>query len=184
MQRPKVFGVGFHKTGTKSLGAALTHLGYRTCGPMWTQQERLGETVVQQALALVPQYDAFQDNPWPLLFRELDAHFPGSRFVLTVCPPDEWIARMVRYFGTKDSPMRRWIYGEGAGRPAGNEEIYKQRFEAHNRAVQAHFRDRPDQLLVMPLIAEPRWRPLCRFLRAEEPKGRAFPHKNMTQDPG
>lgn len=181
MQRPKVFGVGFHKTGTKSLGTALTLLGYRTCGPMWTQDVQTHDSLLQQALAVVPDYDAFQDNPWPLLFRELDAHFPGSRFILTVCPTEEWVARAVRYFGTKDSPMRRLIYGEQAGTPVGNEEIYRQRFDAHNRAVQAHFRDRPDQLLVMPLIHAPEWGPLCRFLKEDEPKGQAFPHKNRTR---
>ncbi len=28
-RRPKVFGIGFHKTGTTSLGRALRALGYR-----------------------------------------------------------------------------------------------------------------------------------------------------------
>ncbi|MYB38984.1 MAG: hypothetical protein F4Y26_16695 [Gammaproteobacteria bacterium] len=31
---PKVFEIGFDKTGTKSLGAALGILGYRVCGPV------------------------------------------------------------------------------------------------------------------------------------------------------
>jgi len=28
----KIFGIGFHKTGTHSLGAALEILEYKTCG--------------------------------------------------------------------------------------------------------------------------------------------------------
>ena len=30
----KVFCIGFHKTGTSSLGAALKILGYKVCGPV------------------------------------------------------------------------------------------------------------------------------------------------------
>ena len=180
MKRQKVFGVGFHKTGTKSLGSALETLGYRTCGPMWTKEPAIGDTVLERARSLVPKYDAFQDNPWPLLFREMDADFPDSKFVLTICPSDEWIARCMRFFGTRNTAMRRWIYGDDAGSPIGNEAAYVARYEAHNHEVQAHFAERPDQLLVMPLIAEPRWEPLCAFLGLDVPTGQAFPHKNKN----
>jgi hypothetical protein len=176
MHRRKVFGIGFHKTGTKSLGAALDILGYRTCGPFGTQDADIAETALARAVALVSQYDAFQDNPWPLLFKELDTRFPDSRFILTICPSDEWIERAVRYFGTKETPMRRWIYG--AGSPIGHERQYVACFEAHTKAVMSHFQSRHDQLLVMPLIAEPKWQPLCAFLGMNIPQDQPFPHKN------
>lgn len=178
MTKKKVFGIGFHKTGTKSLGAALERLGYRTCGPRWAQQDDIAETALPRALAEVPLFDAFQDNPWPILFRELDHHFPDSKFILTLSPTEDWIARAIKYFGAKQTPMRHWIYG--AGSPLGNEQTYIDRYEAHNRAVQAHFRTRPDQLLVMPLITTPQWEPLCDFLGVETPVGQPFPHKNRT----
>lgn len=179
MAKKKVFGIGFHKTGTKSLGAALEILGYRTCGPRWAKQDDIADTALQRALAEVPLFDAFQDNPWPILFRELDQQFPDSKFILTVSPTDEWIARALRYFGTKQTPMRQWIYG--AASPIGNEQVYIGRYETHNKDVQEHFRTRPDQLLVMPLITDPSWEPLCTFLDLKMPEGQTFPHKNRTR---
>lgn len=178
MKNTKVFGIGFHKTGTKSLGAALEVLGYRTCGPVGAQDPDIAQTALSKARGLVPKYDAFQDNPWPVLFRELDREVPDSKFILTICPEDEWLARVVRYFGPKETPMRRWIYGTGS--PVGHEKTYQARFSAHNRAVMDHFRDRPSQLLVLPLIADPQWAPLCAFLGEDVPDHTPFPHKNKA----
>ena len=177
-QRPKVFGVGFHKTGTKSLSAALTTLGYRVTGPNWTRAPDIADTALQRALEIVPDYDAFQDNPWPILFRELDAQVPGSKFILTICPVDEWLPRAERYFGTEETDMRRWIYG--AGSPVGHLARYAEVYAAHNAAVQSHFRDRPGDLLVFPLTTRPEWGPLCRFLGHPVPYGVPFPHANRT----
>ena len=104
--RPKVFCVGFHKTGTKSLGAALATLGYRVAGPRGTLDPQIATNALPLALRLAGDFDAFQDNPWPILFKELDAAFPGSRFILTLREPAAWIASVVRHFGHATSPMR------------------------------------------------------------------------------
>ena len=66
--RPKVFCVGFHKTGTKSLGAALATLGYRVAGPRGTLDPQIATNALPLALRLAGDFDAFQDNPWPILF--------------------------------------------------------------------------------------------------------------------
>jgi hypothetical protein len=174
----KVFGIGFHKTGTKSLGAALDTLGYRVTGPNWTRETDIADTALDRARALLPHYDAFQDNPWPILFREMDALCPGAKFVLTTCPTDEWIARVERYFGAGETPMRRWIYDEGS--PIGHLDRYVEVYEAHNRAVLEHFKDRPDDLLVFPLTTDPSWERLCHFLGHAVPRA-PFPHANRGQ---
>ena len=173
----KVFGIGFHKTGTKSLGEALRLLGYRVCGPMWTREPDVAETVHERALEAARHYDAFQDNPWPMLYREMDRAFPGSRFILTECPTLEWIDRTERYFGSEETPMRRWIYG--AGSPVGHRERYVQVYETHNRAVKRYFQSRPEDLLVFPLTTRPSWAQLCRFLGRSVPE-QDFPHVNRS----
>ncbi len=178
MARPKVFGIGFHKTGTKSLAQALKALGYRVTGPNWTREPDIAETALNRALDLVPEFDAFQDNPWPLLFREMDTYFPGSKFILTTCPTDAWLDRAERYFGTGTTEMRRWIYG--AGSPIGNLAQYAAVFEAHTAAVLDHFQNRPDDLLVFPLTEQPDWEPLCRHLGHTIPAGVPFPHANRS----
>ena len=117
MRAPKVFGVGFHRTGTSSLGAALRELGYVVTGPKWLDEPDLRGRVVDLALAATDEFDAFEDNPWPVLYRELDRHCPGSKFVLTVRDTDEWLASVVRQFGTAETAMRRWIYGQKLSQP-------------------------------------------------------------------
>lgn len=177
MKQPKVFGIGFHKTGTTSLAAALSELGYRVTGPDWVDEPRIGERVRELAFAAVERFDAFQDNPWPLLYPELDERYPGSRFVLTLRDTEAWISSLKRHFGTGETPMRRWIYGHGS--PVGHEDVYVARYEAHNAEVLDYFRDRAGDLLVMDITRGDGWEKLCPFLGLDIPD-RPFPHSNRA----
>ena len=177
MQRRKVFGVGFHKTGTTSLAAALKRLGYRVTGPNGIDDDLIAERAWPLAQELVGRYDAFQDNPWPILFRELDAAYPESRFILTIRDTDAWVASTVRHFGRSTTPMRAWIYG--VGYPEGNEATYRTRYEQHNRDVIAHFAERPQDLLVLRVTEGEGWEALCPFLGADVPEA-PFPRENTA----
>jgi hypothetical protein len=177
LSRQKVFGIGFHKTGTTSLAAALEQLGYRVTGPNGVHDPDIADNVHDMAQRLLTEHDAVQDNPWPLLFRELDAWYPGARFVLTRRDPGRWMASVTRHFGAEDTPMRAWIYG--VGHPEGNEEIYLARFQRHYAEVEEHFRDRPGDLLSMDLTAGDGWETLCPFLGVDVPSV-PFPHRNRA----
>ena len=177
----KIFCIGFHKTGTTSLAEALTELGYRVTGPNGVEDPDIGHHVHALADELIPQFDAFQDNPWPLLYRRLDEQYPNSRFILTLRDPDSWIRSQVKHFGTDETPMRRWIYGADRGCPQDNEAHYLEYFNAHNQAVRDYFQDRPNDLLTLSLIDGDGWDKLCRFLDKPVP-GRAFPHVNKAGD--
>ena len=177
-EKPKVFCVGFHKTGTKSLARALEILGYRVTGPNGAREPRIAERALPMALDIAQRFDAFNDNPWPILFRELDAAFPGSRFILTVRPADSWIASVVGHFGDEPTPMREWIYGEGRGAPRGNERVYVDRFRRHNADVVSYFAGR-ECLVTMDVTAGDGWETLCRFLALPVPD-RPFPHINAA----
>ncbi len=175
MSHPKVFGIGFHKTGTTSLKLALRRLGYRVGGKLGVHHPQIARQARELAFRQLERHDAFQDNPWPLLYRELDERCPGSRFVLTVRPTEKWIASVVRHFGRSDTPMREWIYS--VGHPLGNEEIYVRRYEAHNAAVREYFQGRPQDLLVFRTGEGDGWPELCGFLGRPIPAGE-FPHAN------
>jgi hypothetical protein len=175
---PKVFCIGFHKTGTMRLRDALRTLGYRVTGPNGTEDPHISNNVYAMAFDLVPRFDAFRDNPWPILYRELDDKYPGSKFVLSVRSTEAWITSQVRHFGSTETPMRRWIYGVGC--PKGNEETYIRRYEAHNAAVLAYFERRPNDLLVMDLAAGDGWAKLCAFLGRPAP-AMPFPHINTAE---
>ncbi|KAA0874392.1 sulfotransferase family protein [Nitrincola tapanii] len=175
----KIFCIGFHKTGTKSLAAALTELGYRVHGPAWTQDQQVCRSLDQlqeRAFSVIEAYDAFQDNPWPLLWESLRASYPKARFILTWREADRWLSSAVRYFGHQKTPMRALIYGEDAASPIGYEQRYLQRYSAHNNAVRAAFKG-AENFLELNFEQEAGWKALCDFLHKPLPK-MPFPHKN------
>lgn len=180
---PKVFGIGFQKTGTTSLKVALRRLGYRVTGPDFVREPDLAARLEDLARARLETFDAVQDNPWPLLYRQLDAWYPGSRFVLTVRETEAWYASALRHFGALSTPMRRLIYGEAHGAPKDNRAVWIRRYETHNAEVMAYFRDRPESLLVLRITEGEGWEKLCPFL-GKRLRKRAFPHANAERSEG
>ena len=175
MTTPKVFGIGFHKTGTSSLAQALSKLGYKMCNAVGVHDPQASVNAIPLAIKTAQSFDTFRGNPWSFQFRVFDDEFPGSKFILTMRDPDGWISSAVRHFGRKTTPMREWIYG--AGSPYGNEDLYRERYERHTREVLEYFRDRPGDLLVMNIIKGDGWNVLCPFLDKAKPDI-PFPHAN------
>jgi Sulfotransferase domain len=176
----KLFGIGFHRTGTKSLGRALQVLGYRVTGPNGVNDPDIAANAFAMCRSLISEFDAFQDNPWPILFRNLDRACPGSKFILTIRPRDEWIRSVVGVFGQKSTPMREWIYGQGMGSPLGHESVYLRRYDEHNRDVAAYFARRPHDLLTFRITEGEGWYALCTFL-GREPPPVPFPRINASR---
>ncbi len=176
---PKVFGIGFHKTGTTSLRDALQVFGYRVAGPNETKNPKIKSIYQDLTKKLSHEYDGFQDNPWPLVFREMDAMWPDALFVLTWREPERWISSQTKHFGEDNTPMREMIYGDGAGHPAGNNARYLEIYNAHNTSVRAHFADRPGKLLEMNFEQGDGWEKLCPFLGRAVPDV-PFPHANAA----
>lgn len=177
--RAKIFCIGFHKTGTTSLRDALRHLGYRVTGPNGNKDPDIATTVLSMVDTVVPEFDAFQDNPWPILYEYLDQKYPGSKFILTMRDEAEWIRSQVHHFGTRETPMRQWIYGVGC--PVGNESVYLERYREHYQDVLSYFEGRSDDLLKLDLSAGHGWPELCEFLDVRVPDI-PFPHSNRKVD--
>ncbi len=68
------------------------------CSDCTRPDPNIADRAHPMAFKLVEQYDAFQDNPWPMLYRELDRTFAGSKFILTVRPVDKRIKSVVSAF--------------------------------------------------------------------------------------
>ena len=175
----KIFCIGFHKTGTRSLGRALTILGYKVHFQTNTQDMNIADNITDIIDNMDMSYDAFIDNPWALMFKRIDQNYPGNRYILSLRSTEHWIGSVVRYFGEKTTPMREHIYGMGAGSPVGNETIYIERYEQHNQEVMNYFSKRPNDLLVMNFENGDDWRMLCPFLDLPIPP-QPFPHLNKT----
>ena len=179
---PKVFCIGFQKTGTTSLESALKILGYRVKSVFGRELpiEILRRDYVRMGLQIARDYDAVQDMPWPLMYRELDTAFPGSKFILTWREPDRWLKSIVSHFGANPNVLQQLTYGDDAPFPVGHEDHYRQVYEAHNAEVRAYFRDRPADLLEINLSHGDGWEKLCAFLAMPVP-GVPFPRENSAQ---
>jgi len=179
VQCNKVFGIGFHKTATSSLAQALMLLGYRVTGPNGVNNSDIASDVYRMARELTHDFDAFQDNPWPLLYKEADQWCPDSRFILTVRSTQAWIDSVKAHFKDHSTPMRKWIYG--AGSPLSHESIYIEKYEQHNREVIRYFKNRPESLLVLNITEGDSWQQICPFLKKNIPNIK-FPHVNKASE--
>lgn len=186
----KVFGVGFHKTGTSSLARALKILGYRTIhgdsSASWHGGDE-GRGLIElieagnYQLPTLDLFDAFLDNPYFTIWQQLASSCPDARFVLTVRDEQQWLDSCLRYYkGRRIRPMRSWLFGEHAD-PASSPEAqvaWLNAYRAHNAAVLNYFQDKPN-FLVMDIFSGDGWAKLCDFLQQPVPR-RGFPHANKT----
>jgi len=175
MKEIKVFGIGFHKTGTTTLELVLKKLGYKVLGCKVSLAQKLFDKQYDDVLSLTEDFDALQDNPWPLLYKELDQKYPNSKFILTIRDEQKWISSVVNHFGKNHTDMREWIYGVGF--PEGNEDIFLKRYKKHNQEVLKYFKNRHEDLLVVNWESGDSWNEICNFLNETIPN-RPFPHAN------
>jgi hypothetical protein len=168
----KVFGVGLSRTGTLSLNEALKHLGYSSLH-------------FPGSLADISKYDAATDTPVAAYFEQLDAQYPGSKFILTVRDELSWLASVKwlleeAHCFQKTPDQTKWHPMIGIV----HDILYHTRvFDAgklsqartrHTARVLSYFRGRPLDLLVMDVTRGDGWERLCPFLKREIP-ARPFP---------
>lgn len=176
----RVFGVGMQKTATTSLDAALKVLGFDSAhweSGMWAktilrEMRKTGRSVTME------RHYAVCDLPIAILFRELDAAYPGSKFILTERDEVDWLGSVRDHWSYEKNKFRwEWdVY------PAANEvhratygqvhfdaEIFLARYKQHNAEVREFFRNRPDDLLIMDMSKGAGWKQLCSFMHKPVP---------------
>lgn len=175
----KCFGIGFNKTGTKSLGKAMRMLDYRTISFDAALTEKVGRGEIDGALEAARDFDGFEDWPWPLIYKELDQAFPGSKFVLTMRKDARtWLGSLIRHAErTGPTIFREIAYGHASPQHSAAHHI--RLYEQHAVDVMAHFRGRPDQLRVLCWERGNGWPELCDFLGRPAPP-QPFPHENRA----
>ena len=181
---PKVFGIGFHKTGTTSLAFALKILGYNcnrglsNLRHIWGLEscvELLQEENYKPYLDYIKDFDATLDNPWYLLYEQLDQAYPGSKFIMTHRHQDKWLSSCAHFFEGTTNPYREWLYGSST--VVGNEDMHLNVYNSHYNKVQEYFQNRTNDLLIVNWESGDGWSELCQFL--EKPMiNLPFPHLN------
>jgi hypothetical protein len=176
----KVVGIGLNKTGTSTLGACCRHWGLKhmSCNKQAFQQWLDGDS--QGLMQWLEQYDSFDDWPWPLIYREIDSRFPGTKFLLTRRKdPDTWFRSLCRHAErTGPTEIRKQVYGHEM--PHRHRDDHIRIYEDHLRSVRKYFGNRPDDLLEVCWEEGDGWTELAAFLGLEKPDI-AFPHENRRK---
>lgn len=188
----RIFGIGMHKTATTSLHEALKILGFDSFhwgkgeAPLiWQEMISLGRSKTLE------QWYALSDLPIPLLYKELDKAYPGSKFILTVRDENDWLKSVERLWSYERNATRKlWdiypfsnhIHTVLYGTKDFNAAVFLERYRRHNREVKEYFKDRPLDLLVfdIPAAGWYRWNELCWFLGVPVPDV-PFPWGNRTE---
>lgn len=176
----KIFGIGWAKTGTTTLGACFKQLGLHHTGTDLDLLRNVMAGDLNTVRAKADSFTSFEDWPWPLLYRQLDEWYPGSKFILTMRDPDAWLqsySRMIHHQKARHDigVIREHLYGYADF--SGHEKHFQERYLRHNRDVQDNFRDRPDDLLVLDWSTGAGWTELCTFLDLPIPDT-PLPHCN------
>lgn len=171
-----IFGIGFGRTGTKSLSCALKTLGYKTAH--WAELY----AQLQMDLTLPPgfyaEYDAILDGTMPLRYKEIWS--PEDKFIFTIRDVNDWYESMCRHRRECSSTelkrkLRKALFGvEGTHEPS-----LKYAFLRHEINVKNFFRDK-DNLLIMEVCDGDGWEKLCGFLGKPVPDKKSFPHQNRS----
>lgn len=169
----KVFGIGLSNTGSSSLFSALEVLGYRTATFRHMNDFKIYDWMCGDfSRNYLTTFDAVTDLPMATYFRELDARFPGSKFILTDRNVDDWLASVERRFSRNrypDSQFTRDVRLAQYGVITFNEARFRRLYGEHIAAVQHYFRDRPDDLLRMNPFSGDEWDVVCKFLEKPVP---------------
>jgi len=171
----KVICIGMHKTGTTTLGLALLDLGYSVLGARTDITDLLVEGEMEEVLKITESYDALQDVPWAVLYKELDKKYPNSKFIITKRDENKWLQSVLNHFADTYIPLHEWIYGVRIA--SGNEEVYVNRYKRHYEEVNEYFKNRPNDLLSISFKDGDGWKEICEFLGQEIPS-KKFPFVN------
>jgi len=186
----KIFGIGLSKTGTTSLTHALKIMGYHTIHyPFNVLKYQNGELVLNAGR--LNRYDACTDSPVARFFRELDKHFPNSKFILTQRDVNSWLTSCEHHhvwpgeYAEKvslgKSPLIRRVlklHEDLYGSASFNRETFTKSYVKHEKAVLAYFKNRPEDLLQIDICGGEGWGKLCQFLNRDIPDHH-FPRRNI-----
>jgi hypothetical protein len=196
----KVVGAGFGRTGTLSLKVALERIGFGPCYHMVEVFPRPEHVAMWHRLAFEQSMDwdeifrgfhATVDWPAARWWREIAAHFPDAKVLLSVRDSEAWyksvtdtIYQPMKSPAPDGVPELVRLQSEMA-RKAILDETFDNRFEnkahaievfrKHNQAV----RDAIDPARLLVFDVREGWGPLCRFLEVPIPD-EPFPRLNDT----
>lgn len=156
-------------------------LGYRVCGPRKALLADVRAGKLDTVLDVMTQYDAFEDWPWPLVYREAyETYGDAARFILTVRKDEDTWFRSIEQHGYGTDPMKSMKSSYGYYRPFGRKNEFVEIYREHNAAVRDYFADKPHVFTEFCLEKGDSWERLCNLLGQVAPHDQPTPHSNRT----
>jgi hypothetical protein len=186
----RIFGIGMQRTGTTSLHEAFKQLGFDSghwesamwAKSVWQEMNKWGRS------RTLERHYALCDNPIPVLYDRLDKAYPGSKFILTVRPEEEWLESIEKFWTYEGNP-RRWVWDEDGfshrmhsityGTPWFDRQTFLDRYRRHTYEVEEYFKG-CDNFLRIDVNDRTTMADLCRFLDRPVIK-QLFPHQNRGE---
>lgn len=190
----RIFGIGMHKTATTSLHTALKILKFDSAHwksahwakAIWSEMIAMGKS------STLEQHYALTDLPLPLLYKQLDKAYPGSKFILTVRDEQKWLRSVEKHWSYDynqfraswdHDPFSHRIHKELYGINTFNAAVFLAKYRQHNAEVKDYFKSRPEDLLVMHMDKDEGWAELCSFLNCPVPVI-SYPRQFVTEYSG
>lgn len=185
MARPqKIFYLGFHKTGTSSFGAFMQQLGFRSQSYYKPYSKAFALSLknndLRELFEIADQFDAFDDDPWNLFYKEFERRYPLAKFVFYEREPEKWYESAVLFFGRSTTPMAELIFGEGEGSPMFNRDRQLAVYKQHSANVREYFRDKPEKFLEILDLSDSSAQAVAKFVGCAA-SGLTFPHVNVNK---
>ncbi len=89
--KPKVFGIGLSRTGTRSLTFALQVLGFDVCHYPADAETFYELAHAKYDFSVLDEHDGITDITVAPYYAQLDKLYPGSKFILTVREKPSWL---------------------------------------------------------------------------------------------
>ncbi|MDH3740546.1 MAG: sulfotransferase family protein [Hyphomicrobiales bacterium] len=187
-----LIGAGFGRTGTESMKLALEQLGLGRCHHMREviDDENLRDRWRKVVNGGPADWDRLFDGfgctvDWPSAhyWRELAAHYPDAKILLTVRSPDSW------YKSFSNTILKVIESGDsltGMGPQLVGKKIFGGRAGDRDHAISIYERNTADVLAAFPperlltYTVGDGWEPLCAFLGKPVPDT-SFPRTNSTE---
>ena len=197
----KIFGIGYPKTGTTSLAVALRGLGFNT---FHDASLIFPKVFIDGDFSICKNqdWDAYC-NRYQTYFINMDEQYPNSKFILTTRNPGQWHMSLSKSIGDiKPNFLNKYdlntfseLMKTSDNSPEHFEDVLDciatfgflslhhkrqiRRFNEHNDKVQEYFKDKKDQLLVLPLESNGKYQQICDFLGQPLPNMK-YPHEKFV----
>ena len=196
-----VFNIGFNKSGSSSLSAALNMLGIPTLQHEYKDYQNnitLISSIIEENkknnrklfYGLDETYCGFSDFRGEEYFRELYAQYPDSKFILTIRPLEDWLKSVERWQSkkrlfrgianaTKNNNIEKARYYRDQLNAPFNKKHKIKYYRNYKKQIRDFFKDKPDQFLELRICEGEGWPELCSFLNLDQPSV-DFPRRNVN----